>query len=159
MHFHALTSAALLAGCAIVHAGDHAGNYSTATTGDAISFQVAVNFRNGFKGFNLRDTSDASVWTFNVGRVNLHFPALRADALALSGASRIKQILRSCHGCALSSSSQSCQFIGHSGNISLPSGRVGKKCSANPATIRTSRPGALPVHQERPSPVFSQMSK
>ncbi len=39
------------------------------TTGDTISFQVAVNFRNGLKGFNLRDTADSSVWTFNVGRV------------------------------------------------------------------------------------------
>lgn len=39
-------------------------------TGDTITFQVVVNFRNGFKGFNLRDTSDTSVWTFNVGRVD-----------------------------------------------------------------------------------------
>lgn len=39
------------------------------TTGDTISFQVAVNFRNGLKGFNLRNTADSSVWTFNVGRV------------------------------------------------------------------------------------------
>lgn len=42
----------------------------TLTTGDTITFQVVVNFRNGFKGFNLRNTSDTSVWTFNVGRVD-----------------------------------------------------------------------------------------
>ena len=40
------------------------------TTGDTITFQVSVDFRNGSKGFNLRDASDNSIWTFNVGRVD-----------------------------------------------------------------------------------------
>lgn len=40
------------------------------TTGDTIVFQISVDFRNGSKGFNLRDTADNSVWTFNVGRVD-----------------------------------------------------------------------------------------
>lgn len=40
------------------------------TTGDTITFQMAVDFRNGSKGFNLRDSGDNSIWTFNVGRVD-----------------------------------------------------------------------------------------
>ncbi len=40
------------------------------TTGDTIAFRLSVDFRNGSKGFNLRDTGDNSIWTFNVGRVD-----------------------------------------------------------------------------------------
>lgn len=42
----------------------------TLTTGDTLSFQVAVNFRNGDKGFNLRDTGGNHIWLFRTGREN-----------------------------------------------------------------------------------------
>lgn len=42
----------------------------TLTTGDALSFQVAVNFRNGDKGFNLRDPDGNHIWLFRTGREN-----------------------------------------------------------------------------------------
>ncbi|HMP89488.1 MAG TPA: fibronectin type III domain-containing protein [Kiritimatiellia bacterium] len=40
------------------------------TTGDTLTFQIAVNFRNGDKGFNLRNSSGQNVWLFLVGRRN-----------------------------------------------------------------------------------------
>lgn len=40
------------------------------TTGDVLSFQVAVNNRNGSKGFNLRNSDGANLWLFFTGRVN-----------------------------------------------------------------------------------------
>lgn len=40
------------------------------TTGDALSFSVAVNYRNGMKGFSLRDSSGVSRFNFTVGRVD-----------------------------------------------------------------------------------------
>jgi len=42
----------------------------TLTTGDTLSFRVAVNFRNGTKGFTLRNSATASQWNFSVGRVD-----------------------------------------------------------------------------------------
>lgn len=35
-------------------------------TGDRLSFQIAVNFRNGNKGFDLRDLDGNSIWNFDV---------------------------------------------------------------------------------------------
>ncbi|HMP74225.1 MAG TPA: fibronectin type III domain-containing protein [Kiritimatiellia bacterium] len=54
----------------------HSGTYAAArryfakqtmTTGDQLSFQVVVNFRNGLKGFTLRNESDSGVWRFQTG--------------------------------------------------------------------------------------------
>jgi len=42
----------------------------TLTTGDTLSFQLAVNFRNGTKGFTLRNAAGTSQWNFSVGRVD-----------------------------------------------------------------------------------------
>ncbi|MFM8807959.1 MAG: fibronectin type III domain-containing protein, partial [Chthoniobacterales bacterium] len=42
----------------------------TLTTGDTLSFQLAVNFRNGTKGFTLRNATGTSQWNFSVGRVD-----------------------------------------------------------------------------------------
>lgn len=42
----------------------------TLTVGDTISFQIAVNFRNGNKGFNLRNASGGNIWLFKVGQEN-----------------------------------------------------------------------------------------
>lgn len=40
---------------------------SSLNVGDTFSFDVAVNFRNGNKGFDLRDGSDTGILNFNVG--------------------------------------------------------------------------------------------
>lgn len=40
------------------------------TTGDTLSFRIAVNFRNGAKGFTLRNAAGTSQWNFSVGRVD-----------------------------------------------------------------------------------------
>ncbi|MBU6183398.1 MAG: fibronectin type III domain-containing protein [Verrucomicrobia bacterium] len=40
------------------------------TTGDTLSFRLAVNFRNGSKGFTLRNSSGTSQWNFSAGRVD-----------------------------------------------------------------------------------------
>ena len=40
------------------------------TTGDTISFKLAVNYRNGSKGFTLRDGSASSRWNFTIGKVD-----------------------------------------------------------------------------------------
>ena len=40
------------------------------TTGDTLSFRLAVNFRNGTKGFTLRNASGTSQWNFSVGRLD-----------------------------------------------------------------------------------------
>lgn len=40
------------------------------TTGDILSFSVAVNYRNGTKGFSLRDSTGSSRFNFTVGRVD-----------------------------------------------------------------------------------------
>jgi hypothetical protein len=40
------------------------------TTGDTLSFQLAVNYRNGTKGFTLRNATGTSQWNFSVGRVD-----------------------------------------------------------------------------------------
>jgi hypothetical protein len=37
------------------------------TTSQVLSFAIAVNFRNGNKGFDLRDSNGNSIWNFNVG--------------------------------------------------------------------------------------------
>ncbi|MFM8460333.1 MAG: hypothetical protein ACKOB0_15605, partial [Chthoniobacterales bacterium] len=42
----------------------------TLTTGDTLSFQLAVNYRNGTKGFTLRNATGTSQWNFSVGRVD-----------------------------------------------------------------------------------------
>lgn len=42
----------------------------TLTVGDTITFKVAVNFRNGNKGFNLRNASGDNLWLFKVGQEN-----------------------------------------------------------------------------------------
>ncbi|MBE2180123.1 MAG: fibronectin type III domain-containing protein [Chthoniobacterales bacterium] len=42
----------------------------TLTVGDTITFKVAVNFRNGNKGFNLRNASGSNIWLFKVGQEN-----------------------------------------------------------------------------------------
>ena len=38
------------------------------TTGDSISFKIAVNFRNGGKGFSIRNSAGSELFNFNVGR-------------------------------------------------------------------------------------------
>lgn len=43
-------------------------NKPVMTTGDSISFQMAVNFRNGNKGFSARDPDGTGLFNFNVGR-------------------------------------------------------------------------------------------
>lgn len=40
------------------------------TTGDALSFVLAVNYRNGTKGFTLRDSAGSGRFNFTVGRVD-----------------------------------------------------------------------------------------
>jgi len=40
------------------------------TTGDSISFKIAVNFRNGTKGFSVRNASGTGLFNFNVGRID-----------------------------------------------------------------------------------------
>ena len=54
----------------------HSGSYSGATrtfeggqlaSGQQFSFVLAVNFRNGNKGFYLRNSSGTPIWSFNVG--------------------------------------------------------------------------------------------
>jgi acid phosphatase type 7 len=40
------------------------------TTGDKLSFKVAVNFRNGSKGFTLRNAAGTSQWNFTTGRID-----------------------------------------------------------------------------------------
>jgi len=37
-------------------------------TGDSISFRMSVNYRNGNKGFSLRDANGLEYWNFNTGR-------------------------------------------------------------------------------------------
>ncbi len=39
-------------------------------TGDSISFRVAVNYRNGNKGFSLRGADGIGLWNFNVGKTD-----------------------------------------------------------------------------------------
>ncbi len=46
---------------------DGAGNDAALSVGQTLSVDIAVNFRNGFKGFAARDTSEAEVLTFNIG--------------------------------------------------------------------------------------------
>ncbi len=52
------------------------------TTGDEVSFQIAVNHRNGNKGFNLRSTSGNNVWLFSV-REDAYF--VNADQTIITG--------------------------------------------------------------------------
>lgn len=40
---------------------------SPLTVGQALSFDIAVNFRNGNKGVDIRDGSDANIFNFNIG--------------------------------------------------------------------------------------------
>lgn len=42
-------------------------NGGALATGQTFSFVLAVNFRNGNKGFDLRDSGGNSIWNFNVG--------------------------------------------------------------------------------------------
>ncbi len=42
----------------------------TMTTGDRVSFRISVNYRNGSKGFTLRNAAGTSQWNFTVGRVD-----------------------------------------------------------------------------------------
>lgn len=44
-------------------------NGSTLGVGQAFSLELAVNFRNGDKGFDLRDSSDNVIFNFNIGDV------------------------------------------------------------------------------------------
>jgi hypothetical protein len=44
-------------------------NGATLSVGQTFSLDLAANFRNGFKGIDLRDSSDAVIFNFNVGNV------------------------------------------------------------------------------------------
>jgi hypothetical protein len=46
---------------------DGAGNDAALSVGQTLSVDIAVNFRNGFKGFVARDATDVELFTFNVG--------------------------------------------------------------------------------------------
>ena len=46
---------------------DGAGKDSTLSPGQTLSLDIAVNFRNGFKGFAARDAKNNEIFTFNIG--------------------------------------------------------------------------------------------
>ena len=52
------------------------------TTDDVVTFQVSVNFRNGNKGFNLRDANGQNVWLFSV-RNDAYY--INSDNTTISG--------------------------------------------------------------------------
>ena len=46
---------------------DGAGNNDSLTVGQTLSVDIAVNYRNGYKGFAARNAAEAEIFTFNTG--------------------------------------------------------------------------------------------
>ena len=46
---------------------DGAGKNATLLPGQTLSLDIALNFRNGYKGFAAKDANDAEIFTFNIG--------------------------------------------------------------------------------------------
>lgn len=46
---------------------DGAGNNASLSVGQTLALDIAVNFRNGFKGVAMRDSGNAELFTFNIG--------------------------------------------------------------------------------------------
>lgn len=46
---------------------DGSGNDAPLNVGQTLSLEIAVNFRNGYKGVAMRDDSEAELFTFNIG--------------------------------------------------------------------------------------------
>jgi hypothetical protein len=46
---------------------DGSGNDAALSVGQTLSLDIAVNFRNGYKGLAMRNSSDVELFTFNIG--------------------------------------------------------------------------------------------